>query len=405
MPARLSLTLALLTGFGALGCAPRAQAPLRAIWVTRFDYRVADDVKRIVERCADAGFNAILFQVRGNATAYYESNVEPWSEEFDFKHPGYDPLRLAIDEAHARGVELHAWVNVMPAWRGEAPPANPEQVYNKRPEWFWHDQDGVRQPLVHQVGERRRAWYCSLNACLPEVREYLVEVFRDLAARYDVDGLHMDYIRFPNEAVVPGEKISDYPRDARTLALYEADTGLAPDDNEDVWNQWRARQVTRLVGDIHAMLREARPGAALTAAVTSVPDRAAQRYFQDARVWMTAGYLDAAILMNYTADTRVFEQRIQPWLSVRSDARLVPGLSFGRMRGMTDAEAAGEGRKQIEIARDLTANFCLFSYAALFDSRAEEEQAAQDGGRSSARHALREVLIPFLKELAARDAK
>ena len=205
--------LVLLSSVGCVG--PQITQPMRAIWVTRFDYKTESDVARIVDNCANAGFNAILFQVRGNGTAFYDSKLEPWADELGGKDPGFDPLALAVERAHSHDVELHAYVNVMPAWRGTEPPEDPEQLYNAHPEWFWYDQHGDRQALS--------SFYVSLNPCLPEVREYIVAVFEDLAARYDIDGLHLDYIRFPNEppATPKGSGI-DYPHDAKTLALYEA---------------------------------------------------------------------------------------------------------------------------------------------------------------------------------------
>jgi uncharacterized lipoprotein YddW (UPF0748 family) len=177
----LALCVTVLTGCQS---APKVLDPMRAVWVTRSDYRTADDIDRVMDNC----------------------------------DPGYDPLAVAVHEAHRRGLALHAWVNVMPAWSGDGPPPIRNQLYHTRPHWFWYDATGKRQPITHRVGDRTRNWYVSLNPCLPEVRQYLVAVMREIVANYPVDGLHLDYIRFPNEAVVPGEQVPDYPRDRRTLA-------------------------------------------------------------------------------------------------------------------------------------------------------------------------------------------
>ncbi len=379
-----------------LGCAPQARLvqPTRAIWVTRFDYKTADDVSRIITQCADAGFNAVLFQVRGNGTAFYRSTIEPWADELGGSDPGFDPLALACELAHARGVQLHAWVNVMPAWRGTQPPANPEQLYNKHPEWFWYDQFGHRQALS--------SFYVSLNPCLPEVRAYLVGVMRDLVARYDVDGLHLDYIRFPNEppATPRGSEI-DYPRDARTLALYRAETGLAPDDNLAAWNHWRTEQVTRLMAAIHEMMRDARPDAALTAAVGSVRERALHHY-QDPYTWLRRNLLDAVVLMDYTDSPEVFRRRIETWLAEGFNQPIVPGLWFGRHKGKTPREAAEVVAEQLDIARETTGNFCLFAYSSLFDSN-DRVLTSQDEDQRTLRRIRREVLLPRLRAFAQTD--
>jgi uncharacterized lipoprotein YddW (UPF0748 family) len=386
-------------GLMASGCVTaQVKQPMRAIWVTRFDYTTPDDVKRIVNNCADAGFNVILFQVRGNGTAFYASNLEPWADELGGSDPGYDPLALAIDEAHGRDVELHAYVNVMPAWRGPEPPGNPEQLYNKHADWFWFDAEGNRQPLLHEVDRQRRGWYASLNPCLPEVREYLVAVFEDLVSRYDVDGLHLDYIRFPNEPVVRGENVPDYPRDARTLALYQEETGLTPDQDAEAWNRWRTECVTKLVSDIHRMIRRTRPQAVLSAAVGSVRENALH-HFQDAQQWMEDGIIDAAILMNYTDSPQDFGARIDPWLGVDSRAVLVPGLWFGRHPNESTEDATIAVKEQIEIAREKTGNFCVFAYSSLFDS-GDEELTSQNERQRNLRKIRRDVLLPFLTGIA-----
>jgi uncharacterized lipoprotein YddW (UPF0748 family) len=375
--------LAMLTG-----CQTPGRDPMRAIWVTRFDYETAADVEQVIDNCADAGFDTIMFQVRGNGTAFYNSNREPWAEQFDFQDPGFDPLELAVERAHDKKVQLHAWVNVMPAWRGTAPPSNPDQLYNKRPEWFWYDQHGNRQALS--------SFYVSLNPCLPEVRGYIVDVFRDLVSRYEVDGLHMDYIRFPNEhPAIPRGSGLDYPRDARTLTLYEKATGLAPEDDPEKWDQWRTDRVTQLVSEIKAMIDDTRPAADLTAAVGSVQERALH-HFQDGKRWISEGLLDAVVLMNYTDDPAVFSQRMDPWLELETDLPIVPGLWFGRHPGKTPQQASAVVARQIEIARQRTGGFCLFAYSSLFDSN-DEVLAKQNDEQRAIREIRRATVLPAVR--------
>jgi uncharacterized lipoprotein YddW (UPF0748 family) len=229
------------------------------------------------------------------------------------------------------------------------------------------------------------------------VREYLVQVFEELVVNYNLDGLHMDYIRFPNEPVVPGEKIPDYPRDERSLALYQAETGLTPDDDTEAWNQWRTDQVTRLVGEIHAMMRRAKPRAVLSAAVGSVHERALH-HFQDGRRWMDDGIIDVVLLMNYTNSAEEFAGRIDPWLADDPDVPVVPGLWFGRPGGMSVEERTVVAREQVEIAREKTGDFCVFAYSSLFDS-VDEELTNQREQQRNDRQIRREILLPFLKSL------
>ncbi|MFG0320690.1 MAG: glycoside hydrolase family 10 protein, partial [Planctomycetota bacterium JB042] len=301
--ALLALPLAALASSGCATPPPRGVGPVRALWVTRFDYRTADDVRRIVRETSDAGFDTLMFQVRGNGTAFWRSALEPWADELGGRDPGFDPLAVAVEAAHARGMELHAWVNVMPSWRGATPPSNPAQLYLAHPDWHWYDRSGTRQPLVD-------GFYVSLNPCLPEVRRYLVDVCREIVAGYEVDGLHLDYVRFVDDLV---EK-DDYPRDPRTVALFHAEHGRLPRSGADrEFDRWKGEQVTKLVRALRAMVDEERPDVVLSAAVGAVPEGPADRHHRDSAGWAREGLVDAVFPMNYTADPAEFARRADAW--------------------------------------------------------------------------------------------
>jgi uncharacterized lipoprotein YddW (UPF0748 family) len=364
--------LAVLAGCDA---GVKRQEHIRAIWVTRMDYRTEDDVVRIMENCRSLGVNTVIFQVRGNATAFYPSDREPWAEQFDFQDPGYDPLEVAVREAHKRDLFLEAWVNVMPAWRGTEPPSEPSQLYHTHPEWFWYDQHGKRQALS--------TFYVSLNACLPEVRAYLVDVFREIAAGYNIDALHLDYIRFPAEPpATPRGSDIDYPRDARTLKLYRDETGLAPEDNPARWTQWRADQVTKLVTNIQRMLQWTRPRAELTASVGSDPSRARERYFQHSLRWAEEGLVDVLYPMNYTDNLSTFTERMAFWTGVSEKVAVAQGIGAFRT-GSPDALLA-----QVRTAEEENGNFCLFAYSSFFDNETHTPKPRQEGFVNALRNHL-----------------
>lgn len=331
--------------------------PPRAVWVVRRTWQSPEQIIDLMEQCKQLGLNTVIFQVRGNGTVYYQSDIEPWDYAFEGR-PDFDPLEIACREAHRRGMALHAWVNVMPAWKGDVPPNDPDQLYNKYPEWFWYDQKMQRQPL---------GWYVSLNPCLPEVRRYLVDLFEELITDYPVDGLHMDYIRFPSET----NKGKDYPYDARTLALFRQTTGQTPTQAPQRWTEWRVQQVTQLVRDIRNMMRRERPGALLTAAVGSKIEHHRQVYFQDGSAWLREGLIDAAFTMNYTSDNAVFRDRQEAWLQAVPGKHVIPGL------GLHLHKDDRISINQLEFARYWGCGFCLFSSECLFDGSPRSNQRLQ----------------------------
>jgi uncharacterized lipoprotein YddW (UPF0748 family) len=368
---------------------PMPRSVERAMWVTRFDFKTAHDVEKIVESTRMAGINTILFQVRGNATALYPSPYEPWAEQFNYTDPGFDPLKVAIDAAHERNMRLVAWVNVVPAWWGKEPPKDPKQLYNKHPEWLWYDQFGNKQALSDK-------FYVSVNPCLPEVRRYLVEVMRDIVGRYDLDGLHLDYLRFPNEppAIPAGTKI-DYPRDKPTVALFRGETDKLPEEDPKAWNAWRTEAISDILREVRRMVRQTRPSVELSAAVGPDPDVAAT-HFQDVRTWLAEDLIDVVYPMNYTHDPKVFQERVERWKTIAKGHPVVMGVRV-------DSGNVALHKEQLSAALQAFRGYSIFAYSSLFDSPNTDIDSQDEKSRME-RQARRQALVPMLQSLAKPGA-
>ena len=160
----------------------------RSTWVITWDHinRYENSgqnlyrLRKIMDDHVDANMNAVIFQVRQGGTAYYESSYEPWGYYAGYQNPGYDPLAVAIEEAHSRGLELHAWFNVFQT--SSTHDGSPAAEY---PEWICRDQNGI--PMSS---------YRSLSPGLEDVREYTINVAMEIVRNYDIDGLHLDYVRW-----------------------------------------------------------------------------------------------------------------------------------------------------------------------------------------------------------------
>jgi uncharacterized lipoprotein YddW (UPF0748 family) len=172
----------------------------RGVWFSRFEYAGRDPEKarhritEVLEKARRARLNMVFFQVRGHGDAYYRSSLEPWAEPLSGRlgrDPGWDPLVYAVDEAHRLGLELHAWVNTFTAWRGKRPPPEtvPPSPYLAHPEWLVCDREGRPMPLTEG--------YVYFSPGVPEARRHIIEVAREIVANYDVDGIHFDYLRYP----------------------------------------------------------------------------------------------------------------------------------------------------------------------------------------------------------------
>jgi len=372
---------------GRWGAGKYGKEPIRAIWVTRWDFKTPSDIAKIMDDCRAAGFNTVLFQVRGAGTVLYRSRFEPWADELGGRDPGFDPLAVACSEGRKRGLSVHAWVNVVPGWHGDKPPNNPKQLYHAHPDWFLRDSAGRRQPL---------GWYSSLNPCYPEVRQYLVGVMHEIVSRYPIDGLHMDYIRFPNEyskAYEGWPSVPDYPRDAKTLALFRQATGRTPDQAPQLWNQWRADQVTQLVQGIRTMMLRAKPRAVLTAAVGGVPEEHKRNHFQDSQRWIAEELVDGLYPMNYASDMETYSRRLAAWSAYRSEVPVITGVMF-------DKRDATLVNNQLGQAQRASNHFAAFAYNSMFERRDRQGRPMTDA-QSASRAALRQQVIPQIRRWAA----
>jgi len=295
------------------------QPEWRGAWVTRFDWAGrggrggngeeasagADAIKQriveIMENAKKLRLNAVVFQLRGDATTLYPSEYEPWSQLLGGKDPGFDPAKFAIEEAHKRGLEFHAYINPIPCTEERTTaPASQDHVFYRHcmpesaPNWLVH-RDG--KPMAPNDTYK---WF---NPNLPEVQTYLRTVILDLVKRYDIDGVHYDRIRLPSP---------DVSDDQWSKARY-----AKSNPHKLEYGPWQAENISRFITDLYGHIVEMKPQIKVTGAVwgiydnTVLPqgeDRATgyswtssglQDYAQDSVGWANAGAMDALIPMIY----------------------------------------------------------------------------------------------------------
>jgi uncharacterized lipoprotein YddW (UPF0748 family) len=289
-----------------------AGGEVRGVWVTRFAYNTQPEVEAIIDKAAASGFNVVYFQIRGNGDAYYQSALAPWAKKLTGtlgQNPGWDPLQVAITRAHQRGLQLHAYWNVFAAWpvpagcstsgtctcqptQGladsctlpEASPAGMPTHYLRA---------NPMKMAVNSAGKSVDTEYYWFNPGDPAVRAHLLDVAKELLTNYQVDGLHLDRVRYPGTW-------SSY--DAVSNAEYAALPAPKP-TRED----WQRSNVTKMVSALYDAVRQLRPTAVLSASVWGIykpltgcsTSQGYGNYFQDSIGWMKAGVIDAIDPMIY----------------------------------------------------------------------------------------------------------
>ncbi|MEA3345303.1 MAG: family 10 glycosylhydrolase, partial [Chloroflexota bacterium] len=346
---------------------------VRALWVTRYGYSSPEDVARIVERAAYAHFNTILFQVRGQSDAYYQSQHEPWAARLTGtitetlgQDPGWDPLAVALDEVQPRGLQLHAWINVYPAWVGTSPPPT-----DTSPLHMYHVLTAVYTDTWRQWDEHGpmplNPSYLWASPAVTLTVEPIISVCQDIVGRYDVDGLHLDHIRYAG----PG-----YSHDPVSQARFSETLAISP---TITWEDWQRAQVTELVDRIYREVISPRSDVMLTAAVWPIyQDRwdwikydGYDGYYQDSQGWMQEGQIDGIAPMLYAYMSCMggeeyysrFYTLTQDFVEHDNDRFVLAGIYAGTDDGMSHYDDFEDVADSIDRARQAgVAGQAIFQY-------------------------------------------
>lgn len=288
-PIRYILCLLLLAS--AFGTAWSAEPEFRAIQVHHWveGGLSPEQIDQTIKWAKDAHFNVIQYQVRRVGDAYYNSAHEPRATNIRGGED-FDPLGYCIKKAHENGMEVHAWINVYRVWTGRSDPTNPKHVVNQHPEWVNRNAGGAS----------REGSSVFLDPGAPKVREYTVKLVADILSKYDVDGIMLDYVRYPR---------ADWGYSEGAVSAFNAKYGKTgkPAQTDPQWCQWRRDQVTDTVKAIAAEITRTKPYVKLSAATVawgSCPQDFARSdayssTFQDWRLWMEQGIIDINMPMNY----------------------------------------------------------------------------------------------------------
>jgi len=311
-------------------CAPVSAGEFRAAWVAtvhNIDWPSAPglpvaaqkaELRAILDRAAELKLTAILLQVRPASDALYASEQEPWSQFLSGRQgvsPGYDPLEFAITEAHARGIELHAWVNPFRAASSASAFLDARHVAKQHAGW------------VRRFGAQ--LW---VDPGEPAAREYVLGVLGDIVRRYDIDGLHIDDYFYP----YPVKGVS-FPDDA-TWARYGAKSGLTRDD-------WRRENINDFVRSMYRTVKSIKPSVRVGISPFGIwrpgvpPTIEAQldaygQLFADSRKWLAEGwcdYLAPQLYWGIAPAKQSFPVLLEWWRAQSRGKPIWPGIATERI--------------------------------------------------------------------------
>jgi uncharacterized lipoprotein YddW (UPF0748 family) len=280
----------------------------RALWVDAFHDGIKSpaQVEKLVADAHRGNLNALIVQVRKRGDAYFNRSDEPRATDIQGP-PEFDPLAYVIQLAHASTprIEVHAWLNTF--FTGDS--GYVYSLHNKA--WGLRSNTGAKSGF--------------LDPGVPDVLTYTHKIFMDVAKNYDVDGLHMDYVRYPGP---------EWGYNPQAVALFMSQTGATatPAPEDEAWKAWRRGRVTAFVRDLHADLMRVKPNVKLSGALIAfggAPATAADwpltsaygSVFQDWYGWLANRYIDFGVPMNYDSDWDSLEQAwFGRWLDFEKDS-------------------------------------------------------------------------------------
>ena len=347
-------------------------------WPSRPGLPSADQQRELVamfDRIKELGFNAVVFQVRPGCDALYESPLEPWSEYLTGKmgeppQPLYDPLTFAVEEAHRRGMELHAWINPYRARHPSAKsPVSSSHVSRTHPEFT-----------------RTYGKHLWLEPTDEGARKHTLSVVQDLVKRYDLDGIHIDDYFYPYREKEGASEIP-FPDDA-AWGRYRSSGGMLSRDD------WRRDAVDTLIREMYDVTKATKPWVKVGISPFGIwrpgnPQQiqgfdAYSVLYADARKWVNEGWLDYVSPQLYWRIDPPAQSYpvLQRWWQEQNlkQRHLWPGLYTSRAYGSDAVWPASEIANQIRLTRaqeGATGNI-HFSAKALMDPRSALAQTLRD---------------------------
>ena len=337
------------------------QSEIRAIWLDRgtlVKTKTEEELAAVFDRLAQAGINTVFLETVNASYPIYPSRIAPQQNPLT---TDWDRLKVAIKLAHERKMELHAWVWIFAAANQghnsilKLPKNDLGPLLSRHPDWINKSKSGDSFDRGQQY---KKAFIDPGN---PEARKYILSILDEIATNYDVDGIQLDYIRYPFQST-NGEHSFGYGKSSRWL--FKSHTGVDPitlTPSSPLWPKWvafRVHLIDSFVETASKMLKARKPDLVLSAAVFPYPrTERLLKIQQNWEEWGKNNWIDLFAVMTYAMDTDSLEERTQPLLQnpAVGSALVVPGLRIVKIPDPVMVD-------QVQLMRNLPAlGYALFA--------------------------------------------
>jgi len=338
---------------------------IKGVWITRWDLYSNSRIDEILDSLSVANITDAFVQVYGSGFAYFNSSIAP------VKYKDFDPLALFIEKAHAKNISVHAWVNLLYMWDRREMTDDKQHILNRYPESVLVDQNGFS--LLDYSIERLKTRniegvYVSPSSEI--VEDFTLIMIDEIVKNYAVDGIHLDYSRFPGKEFIYDRFIrTDFER------VFSVDPTLidAPDVKKmfgkgvysisQAWLRFPADELNKLVKSVYFNIKTANPNIQLSSAVFADVDAAEKNYYQYWWEWLNEGYLDFAVIMAYSPSADVLVKQLEKIRMKTGMENVVVGLAA------YNQSLVNVKNNYFTLLQFPVKGFCIFSNQALYEKK------------------------------------
>ena len=290
----------------------------RSVWY-RSNVKSDEEVLAVIKKCVEYNINAIYVETWYNGKTI-GSTKNPLIQHYTEQHGDYDALEGFVRIAHEHGIQIHAWVENFFVGTTSQMSGDPDHVGHHNEDWILLDKDGKGYYISPEYGN-----FVFLNPQNRECRDLVLAVYRELLENYDIDGLHLDYIRYPEH-----NGSADFGYNEDTIKAFQKEYGYTTDPHNykagskeyKDWISFRQDVITTFVKEVNDLVKEVRPEVWITAACYPSLTDAPNQIYQYTSEWVKLGYIDQVFSMTYSNGTEYVKSNAESFIKACKDKAL-----------------------------------------------------------------------------------
>lgn len=333
---------------------------INGVWITRWELYSKDNIEKTVEGLHRAHVTDAFVQVYGSGYAFFNSSIAP------VKYSDFDPLAHFISQCSMYGIRVHAWINLLYMWDRRDMTEDDKHILNRYPESVMTDKNGVSL-LEYSIDrlKKRNIEGIYVSPASDIVNDYVYLIIEEIASNYPVDGIHLDYCRFPGREFIYDVFLRTQFQKIYTIEPFNINTENTrrifgkDDDIKRIWEEFPKYILNDLIRRLYADLKDINPNMQLSAAVIADVNRASGDFYQNWWMWLNDGYLDFAVMMAYSSNLDILLSQVSAAAEYTGLDNVVIGL------GTYNQSLSNVKRNRDMLSVRPVMGFCLFSSTSI----------------------------------------